>query len=120
MIYNKQLSITDDMILSESDLAVLTRWRCSIESQITELVKDVDEWRKLTHRGKTKYKCLLTLKKILGKRIAAVKIELGYRSERSRRKDRTLAMLFMQKAKEMLDKETYSNILSAAQADKEE
>lgn len=117
MIYNKKLGITDEMISEERDLETLSLWRRSIEVQMTELLKSVDSKDTLSKQGKVLYKCLISFRKILNTRIGEIKTGMGYRSERSLRKDRTLSMLFQQKAKEILDKNTYEEILDAAKAE---
>lgn len=117
MIYNKALGITDEDVSQENNLETLYIWKRSIDIQITELLKSVDNWQRLSQNGKTLYKCLFSFKKIIACRIRELKMLSGYRSERSLRKDRTLSMIFMQKAKNILDKETYKKILSASQAE---
>ena len=117
MIYNKTLGITDEDVSQENNLETLNIWKRSVDVQITELLKGVDNWQRLSQNGKTLYKCLFTFKKIIACRIGELKMLSGYRSERSLKKDRTLSMIFMQKAKDILDKETYKKILSASQAE---
>lgn len=116
-MYNKALNITDEDVSQENNLETLNIWKRSINVQITELLQDVNNWQELPYKGKVLYKCLFSFRKIINSRIGEVKFIQGYRSERSLRKDRTLSMIFMQKAKEILDKETYIKILSAAQAE---
>ena len=109
MIYNKALGITNEDVSQENNLETLNIWKRSIDVQITELLKGVDNWQMLSQNGKILYKCLFLFKKL--------RMSSGYRSERSLKKDRTLSMIFMQKAKDILDKETYKKILSVSQAE---
>ena len=117
MIYNKALGITDEDVSRENNLETLNIWKRSVDVQITELLKGVDNWQRLSQNGKMLYKCLFSFKKIIACRIGELRMSSGYRSERSLKKDRTLSMIFMQKAKDILDKETYKKILSASQAE---
>lgn len=116
-MYNKQLNITEIDITAQNDIHVLSDWRRSIEMQITEVLTTVEYNKQaLSPNGKKLIGYLTLFRKLINIRIGEVKFASGYRSESSRRKDRALSMLFMNKAKELLDAETYNNILDAAKS----
>ena len=117
MIYNKELNITEEDVVKETDIEVLLRWRTSIESQITSMLAGVDSWTMLPDKKKTAYKYMFTFNKMIRRQIGVVRRENGWVSERSKRKDRSLSMVFMQVAKKELRKEDYARLLAIAQSE---
>ena len=124
MITSKPLNLSEEDILKETNLETLFNWKSEINSYKNSiLIKfNVDSWKDLPPKVAMNYRFHDTLERIVRSRIGYYK-EIAkqnsgeYRSERSRRKDRTLQAKFMEVAKRILNKEDYKQILNIAQSE---
>ena len=119
MVYNKELNITEIDVENQNNIDTLNEWMKSLESQIASILIGSDGWTTLPQNKKIAYQCMVTLRKTVKRKIGEcwlkIKEENGWKSEKNKRKDRTLSMVFMKIAKKELSKEEYFRLLSIAQ-----
>lgn len=119
MLYNKELGITEEDVQREENLDVLTEWRISLGSQISSICASKADKRDLSDNAKKLLKYKRAMMKIVNIKIKAVKIKNGWISERNKKKERTLSMLFMKHAKKHLPSSEYNKILALAKTEAE-
>lgn len=121
MIENRMISVSEVDIRNENDLEKLTLWKMELSGIITSILNknNADNWHQLPPKAKNAYRYNYALLRMARLKIARMledkRLASGYRSERSRRRDRTLAAKFMEVAKQKLPKETYKQLLEIAQ-----
>lgn len=126
MIENKELGITEEDVLKETDIQILNSWRNSLQSQMTSILNrfDVTHHNELPVSAKRAYRYIKTLDRIIASRygvlVTEMKVSNGYVSERAKRRNRTLIAKFMEVAKRELDKSEYKRILEIAQKELEQ
>ena len=121
MIINKDINLSEDDIVKETNLEKLLDWKIKLQGIISSILtkSNVENWHLLPPRAKSAYRYNYTLFRMVRTRYASLletkRQETGYRSERARKRDRTLYAKFMEVAKREMDKSEYKRILSIAQ-----
>lgn len=120
LIYNRELGITEEDVYNETNMQTLINWRHSIEDQITNIymVSDSNDWQLLPHHKRVAVQFQRSLLKKVNHRINDIRFEQklisGFTTEKSKRKDRTIAMYFMQTVQHELEQEEFERIKKIA------
>ena len=119
--YNPELDITCEDVDAQTDIQVLNQWAYDLyQIEMSIFARNsVESWKDLTGKAKRKYLHVYAFRKYIRSRIHRLlldeRIESGWQSERSRKRDRTLIAKFVEVAKRELPKEVYQSIMTIAQ-----
>lgn len=97
-----------------------------LEGIITSILNkhNAESWHTLPPRAKSAYRYNYSLMRMTRTRIAclleAQRVRTGYKSERAKKRERTLAAKFMEVAKQELEKSEYKRLLTIAQQELEQ
>lgn len=119
MIEIRGIEITEEMILNETDIQVVINWKNELLGKLSEFKIKTAPYKRLNAGQKKVETSIWALIKLCKAKIGDYNLKLKeegkWKYNREIKTQRHLASVFMEIAKNRLDKQTYKDILELAQ-----
>ncbi len=120
MIEIRGIDITEEMILNETDIQVIIKWKNELLGKLSEFKVKTAPYKKLNVGQKKVEASIWALIKLCKAKIGDYNLKLKeegkWKYNREIKTQRHLASVFMEIAKNRLDKQVYKDILELAQS----